>query len=84
MISTSTFLIMTVTENEALLAALAKAEADYVAANPRSLDAFKTASTNLPGGGTRATLAASPFPLYVSSAQGGKLTTVDGREYRDL
>lgn len=76
--------IMTVTENEALQTALAKAEADYVAANPRSHEAFKTASANLPGGGTRATLAAAPFPLYVSSAQGSKLTAVDGREYRDL
>lgn len=75
---------MTITNNEALQAALAKAEAEYVAANPRSREAYEKASASLPGGGTRATLSATPFPLYVSSATGGRLTTLDGREYRDL
>lgn len=76
---------MTVTEpNEPLLKALSDAEAEYVAANPRSREAFHSASASLPGGGTRATLSASPFPLYVASAEESRITTLDDREYKDL
>lgn len=76
---------MTVTApNEALVSALSAAEADYVPSNPSSQAAFQAASSSLPGGGTRATLSASPFPIYIASAQGSRLTSVDGKEYKDL
>src|SRR5690606_17133440 len=38
----------------------------------------------LPGGNTRTTVHFSPFPLYMASGKGSKLTDVDGHIYADF
>jgi glutamate-1-semialdehyde 2,1-aminomutase len=57
---------------------------EYVAANPRSQEAFYDAQLVLPGGNTRSVLNATPFPLSVESARDAFVTSVDGTEYLDF
>jgi len=70
--------------NQSLHSALAEAEERYVATNPGSARLQRTAAANLPGGNTRTTIFFSPFPLYMASGKGSKLTDVDGHEYVDF
>jgi glutamate-1-semialdehyde 2,1-aminomutase len=70
--------------NQSLHSALAEAEERYVAVNPGSARLQRTAAANLPGGNTRTTVFFSPFPLYMASGKGSKLTDVDGHEYVDF
>jgi glutamate-1-semialdehyde 2,1-aminomutase len=63
---------------------LAEVRARFVAANPRSLAAHEKAALAMPGGDTRTTLFYSPFPLTMASADGCRLTDLDGHTYVDL
>ena len=42
------------------------------------------ARAHLPGGNTRTTVHFSPFPLYIASGKGSRLTDVDGHVYIDF
>jgi glutamate-1-semialdehyde 2,1-aminomutase len=64
--------------------ALAAAQASYSAANPISARAHREATGHMPGGNTRTTLYAHPFPLAFTSGAGKTLTTADGRTYVDF
>ncbi|MFF4053706.1 aspartate aminotransferase family protein [Streptomyces chartreusis] len=76
---------MTTTDVEAeLREALAGAEEQYVANNPRSERRFRDAGTVLPGGNTRTSLYYSPFPVTFVAGEGQFLTDLDGHRYVDL
>ena len=45
---------------------------------------FERATEYLPGGNSRTTVWAAPFPVYAASGEGCWLTDVDGRRYLDL
>jgi glutamate-1-semialdehyde 2,1-aminomutase len=64
--------------------ALEKVRARYTAANPRSRAAHEAAAESMPGGNTRTTLFYTPFPLAMASADGCRLTDLDGHPYVDL
>jgi glutamate-1-semialdehyde 2,1-aminomutase len=64
--------------------ALDKVRGRFIGANPRSLAANAAASASMPGGNTRTTLHYSPFPLTMASADGARLTDLDGHAYVDL
>ncbi len=64
--------------NQDLSSAVREAEERYVAANPESQRLAQLAAQRLPGGNTRTTVHFSPFPLYMASGKGSKLTDVDG------
>jgi glutamate-1-semialdehyde 2,1-aminomutase len=70
--------------NQHLESAVAEAEQRYVTANPESARLNQAARATLPGGNTRTTLHYGPFPLYVRSAQGSRVTDVDGHSYVDF
>src|SRR5574338_1610493 len=70
--------------NQDLASAVKEAEDRYIAANPESQRLAKLATANLPGGNTRTTVHFSPFPLYMASGKGSKLTDVDGHIYADF
>ncbi len=57
---------------------------DYVARTPRSRALFERATTSLPGGSTRTTVYAAPYPPYIESGAGLQLRDVDGNVYRDF
>src|SRR6476620_12506480 len=57
---------------------------DYVARTPRSRAVFERATASLPGGSTRTTVFAAPYPPYVASGSGLWLEDVDGNRYRDF
>ena len=61
-----------------------EAEERYVAANPESQRLAQLATKRLPGGNTRTTVHFSPFPLYMASGKGSRLTDVDGHSYVDF
>ncbi len=63
---------------------LQQAVAQFVADNPKSKQNFENASKHLPAGNTRTTLFAEPFPLFIVSASGCRVTSADGREYLDM
>ena len=63
---------------------IARLRAEYIAANPKSQQAFERACQSLPGGSTRSSLHHDPFPLTLESGQGCYVTSVDGVEYLDL
>ena len=63
--------------------AISELEHRYAAANPRSLALFQKAQASMPGGNTRTALHFDPFPLYVESSDGSKVTDVDGHIYID-
>lgn len=66
-----------------LTAALREAEERYVAANPKSLEAYEHARRSMPGGNTRTVLYYSPFPLSLAGGEGCHVTDVDGHRYID-
>lgn len=61
-----------------------KAEALFMARNPRSQAIYETATQSLPGGNTRTSVFYRPFPVAISRAEGAKLYDEDGHEYVDL
>jgi glutamate-1-semialdehyde 2,1-aminomutase len=70
--------------NSTVAAALAEAEADYRARNPKSLAQYEAACTAMPGGNTRASIFASPFPLTIARGDGSHMWDLDGHEYVDF
>ena len=75
---------MTGTSSTPLAAALGAAAQDFAERNPASAMLAARAATVMPGGNTRTSLWYDPFPLYMASGQGGRLTDVDGHDYRDF
>jgi glutamate-1-semialdehyde 2,1-aminomutase len=67
-----------------LAAALAEAEQQYRAANPKSLAQHREACTAMPGGNTRASIHVDPFPLAIARGEGARLWDLDGHEYADF
>ncbi|MFM1988104.1 MAG: hypothetical protein RJA99_1061 [Pseudomonadota bacterium] len=63
--------------------ALADAVARYVAKRPASARLQREAAEVLPGGNTRSVLFFPPFPPYMASGEGCRLTDVDGHVYLD-
>lgn len=57
---------------------------EYNQAHPQSRHAHQIATASLPGGNTRTSIHATPFPLTISHAQGCILTTVDQHDYTDF
>ena len=57
---------------------------DYLARTPRSRALFERALGSLPGGSTRTTVYTAPYPPYVESGEGLRITDVDGNVYRDF
>ncbi len=70
-------------DDEALLEAIADAEARYWEANPNSFSLFQRAKAVMPGGNTRTALHFDPFPVYMAGSDGARLTDVDGHSYID-
>lgn len=64
--------------------AVAEARERYVAANPKSCAAFERACRVMPGGNTRTTLFAEPFPLHLARGEGPYLWDIDGHRYIDF
>ena len=56
----------------------------YRARTPRSAELFERAARVLPGGSTRTTVYAPPYPPYLAGGDGIRVTDVDGNEYRDF
>jgi glutamate-1-semialdehyde 2,1-aminomutase len=65
-------------------AALAEAEDRYRAQNPKSLAQHREACASMPGGNTRASIHADPFPLTIGRGEGARLWDLDGHEYTDF
>ncbi|ALK08145.1 aspartate aminotransferase family protein [Blastochloris viridis] len=63
---------------------LARARADYVAANPNSRAYRDRAAAFLPGGGTRSSYHFSPFPLVLAAGEGDVVTDLDGHRRLDF
>lgn len=57
---------------------------EYTSRTPRSRGLFERASRSIPGGSTRTTVYAYPYPPYVASGSGLEITDVDGNVYRDF
>ncbi len=57
---------------------------DYLARTPRSRVLFERATGSLPGGSTRTTVYTAPYPPYIESGEGLRITDVDGNVYRDF
>jgi glutamate-1-semialdehyde 2,1-aminomutase len=70
--------------NLSLAAAVADAEARYVAANPKSKARFEAAARDMPGGNTRTVLHYDPFPVAIVKGEGAYLTDLDGHTYIDF
>src|SRR5438128_5672495 len=67
-----------------LAAALAEAQEQYRAKNPKSLAIYEEACAALPGGNTRSAIYAEPFPLTIVRGHGAHLWDADGHEYVDF
>jgi glutamate-1-semialdehyde 2,1-aminomutase len=65
-------------------AALAEAEEQYAARNPKSRAQYEAACAALPGGNTRSAIYAEPFPLTMVKGEGAHLWDADGHEYADF
>src|SRR5437762_3960043 len=65
-------------------AALAEAQEQYRAANPKSLAQYEAACAALPGGNTRSAIFVEPFPLTMVRGEGSRLCDLDGHEYVDF
>ena len=65
-------------------AALAEAQEVYRAHNPKSLAQYEAACAALPGGNTRHSIFAEPFPLTMVRGEGSRLFDLDGHEYVDF
>ena len=70
--------------NLSLEAAVADAEARYVAANPKSKARFEAATRDMPGGNTRTVLHYDPYPVALVKGEGAYLTDLDGHTYIDF
>jgi glutamate-1-semialdehyde 2,1-aminomutase len=70
--------------NLSLEAAVADAEARYVAANPKSKARFEAAARDMPGGNTRTVLHYDPFPVALVNGEGAYVTDLDGHTYIDF
>jgi len=58
--------------------------ARYRARTPRSAALFERATRVLPGGSTRTTVFAPPYPPYLAAGHGIHVTDLDGNDYRDF
>ena len=67
-----------------LAAALAEAEEQYRARNPKSLAQHRAACAAMPGGNTRASIHVDPFPLTMAKGEAARLWDLDGHEYADF
>jgi len=56
----------------------------YLARTPRSAALFERATRVLPGGSTRTTVFAPPYPPYLAAGSGIRIEDVDGNSYRDF
>jgi glutamate-1-semialdehyde 2,1-aminomutase len=56
----------------------------YLARTPRSRTLFERATGSLPGGSTRTSVFAPPYPPYVEAGSGAHLRDIDGNVYLDL
>jgi glutamate-1-semialdehyde 2,1-aminomutase len=65
-------------------AALAEAQEQYRARNPKSLAQYEEACAAMPGGNTRHSIFAEPFPLTMVRGEGAHLWDADGHEYVDF
>src|SRR5437762_13269799 len=65
-------------------AALAEAQEQYRAANPKSLAQYEAACAALPGGNTRSAIFVEPFPLTMVRGEGSRLWDLDGHKYVDF
>ncbi len=70
--------------NISLAAALAEAQEQYRANHPKSLAQYQEACAALPGGNTRHSIFAEPFPLTMVKGEGAHLWDADGHEYVDF
>jgi glutamate-1-semialdehyde 2,1-aminomutase len=70
--------------NSSLAGALAEAEEEYRARNPKSLAQYEAACAAMPGGNTRASIFAHPFPLTIARGEGSHMWDLDGHEYVDF
>jgi glutamate-1-semialdehyde 2,1-aminomutase len=70
--------------NYDVAAALAEAQEQYRAANPKSLAQYEEACVAMPGGNTRSAIFVEPFPLTIVRGQGSRLWDLDGHEYVDF
>jgi glutamate-1-semialdehyde 2,1-aminomutase len=57
---------------------------EYLARTPRSAELFRRATASLPGGSTRTTVFAPPYPPYIAAGEGIRIRDVDGNVYRDF
>lgn len=64
--------------------ALAAIEERFVQRNPKSWELHLKAVKSLPGGNTRSLLHTAPFPVFMKSGEGYKLTDEDGHTYANL
>ena len=67
-----------------IAAALAEAQEQYRARNPKSLAQYAEACAALPGGNTRSAIFVEPFPLTMVRGHGSRLWDLDGHEYVDF
>jgi glutamate-1-semialdehyde 2,1-aminomutase len=67
-----------------LAAALAEAQEEYRARNPKSLAQYEAACAVMPGGNTRSAIFVEPFPLTIVRGEGSRLFDLDGHEYIDF
>jgi glutamate-1-semialdehyde 2,1-aminomutase len=67
-----------------IAAALAEAQEEYRARNPKSLGQYEEACAALPGGNTRSAIFVEPFPLTMVRGEGSLLWDLDGHEYIDF
>ena len=56
----------------------------YLASGSRSAELWQRARAVMPGGNSRTTVFAAPYPAYVASAQGATVTDVDGQSRIDF
>lgn len=70
--------------NSNVAAALAEAQEQYRAQNPKSLAQYEEACAALPGGNTRSAIFVEPFPLTMAKGEGAHLWDLDGHEYVDF
>jgi glutamate-1-semialdehyde 2,1-aminomutase len=67
-----------------IAAALAEAKEHYRARNPKSLAQHEAACAAMPGGNTRHSIFAEPFPLMMVRGEGAHMWDADGHEYIDF
>ncbi len=67
-----------------IAAALAEAQEEYRARNPKSFAQYAEACAALPGGNTRSAIFVEPFPLTMVRGEGSRLWDLDGHEYIDF